>query len=186
MKKVKMNSYSPLYAGIFFFSLSVLLFELSLTRAFFILQWNFLAFMIISIAFLGYGASDTFLSVFSGILKRTSGNNLFKYLVLFSMLFSLSSLLSVFLISKIPFDLYRIMIDRQQLTYLIAYYLAIALPFFFAGICISLAISRLSLKVNKIYFCDLTGASFGCIAFLILADFISLSQLLFYLLFFPF
>ena len=178
MKKVKMNSYSLLYTGIFFFSLSVLLFELSLTRVFSILQWNFLAFMIISIAFLGYGASGTFLSVFSGILKRASGDNLYKYLVLFSLLFSLSSLLSVFFISKIPFDLYRIMIDRHQLTYLVAYYLAIALPFFFAGISISLAISRLPSKVNKIYFSDLTGASLGCIAFLILTDYISLSQLL--------
>ena len=68
--KVKVNSNFPLYIGIFFFSISVLLFELSLTRVFSIIQWNYLAFMIISIAFLGYGASGTFLSVFPGILKK--------------------------------------------------------------------------------------------------------------------
>jgi len=174
----KKDSDFSLYVGIFFFSTSVLLFELSLMRVFSILQWNYLAFMIISIAFLGYGASGTFLSVFSSILKKAKGKNLYKYLLFFSLLFSLGSLLSIFVISKIPFDLYRVITDRYQLLYLVIYYLAIAVPFFFAGICISLAISKLPEKVNKIYFCDLGGAAIGCISFLILANYISLSNLL--------
>ena len=174
----KKDSDFSLYIGIFFFSTSVLLFELSLMRVFSILQWNYLAFMIISIAFLGYGASGTFLSVFSSILKRAEGKNLYKYLLFFSLLFSLGSLLSIFVISKVPFDLYRVITDRYQLLYLVIYYLAIAIPFFFAGICISLAISKLPEKVNKIYFCDLSGAAVGCISFLVLANYISLSHLL--------
>ena len=137
---VKKDSDFPLYIGIFVFSTSVLLFELSLTRVFSILQWNYLAFMIISIAFLGYGASGTFLSVFSSLLKKAEGKSLYKYLLFFSLLFSLGSLFSIFIISKIPFDLYRIIMDRYQLLYLVVYYLAITIPFFFAGICISLAI----------------------------------------------
>lgn len=168
----------PLYIGIFFFSSSVLLFQLSLMRVFSILQWNYLAFMIISIAFLGYGASGTFLSVFSSILKRAEGKNLYKYLLFFSLLFSLSSLLSIFVICKVPFDLYRVIMDKYQLLYIVIYYLAIAIPFFFAGICISLVISKLPEKINKIYFCDLSGAAIGCISFLVLANYISLSHLL--------
>ena len=178
MVTAKKDNDFPLYIGIFFFSTSVLLFELSLMRVFSILQWNYLAFMIISIAFLGYGASGTFLSVFSSILKRAEGKNLYKYLLFFSLLFSLGSLFSIFVISKVPFDLYRVITDRYQLLYLVIYYLAIAIPFFFAGICISLAISKLPEKINKIYFCDLGGASIGCISFLVLANYISLSRLL--------
>jgi len=178
MVTAKKDNDFPLYIGIFFFSTSVLLFELSLMRVFSILQWNYLAFMIISIAFLGYGASGTFLSVFSSILKIAEGKKLYKYLLFFSLLFSSGSLLSIFVISKVPFDLYRITTDRYQLIYLGIYYLAIAMPFFFAGICISLAISKLPEKINKIYFCDLGGASIGCISFLILANYISLSHLL--------
>lgn len=174
----KKDSDFSLYIGIFFFSTSVLLFELSLMRVFSILQWNYLAFMIISIAFLGYGASGTFLSVFSSILKRAEGKNLYKYLLFFSLLFSLGSLLSIFVISKVPFDLYRVITDRYQLLYLVIYYLAIAIPFFFAGTCISLVISKLPEKINKIYFCDLSGAAIGCISFLVLANYISLSHLL--------
>ena len=178
MVTAKKDNDFPLYIGIFFFSTSVLLFELSLMRVFSILQWNYLAFMIISIAFLGYGASGTFLSVFSSILKIAEGKKLYKYLLFFSLLFSSGSLLSIFVISKVPFDLYRITTDRYQLIYLGIYYLAIAMPFFFAGICISLAISKLPEKINKIYFCDLGGASIGCISFLVLANYISLSHLL--------
>jgi MFS family permease len=174
----KKDSDFSLYIGIFFFSTSVLLFELSLMRVFSVLQWNYLAFMIISIAFLGYGASGTFLSVFSSILKKAEGKNLYKYLLFFSLFFSLGSLLSIFVISKVPFDLYRVIIDRYQLLYLVIYYLAIAIPFFFAGTCISLAISKLPEKVNRIYFCDLSGAAVGCISFLVLANYISLSRLL--------
>ncbi|MDP2945782.1 MAG: SAM-dependent methyltransferase, partial [Atribacterota bacterium] len=139
MVTAKKDNDFPLYIGIFFFSGSVLLFELSLMRIFSILQWNYLAFMIISIAFLGYGASGTFLSVFPGILKKAEGKNLYIYLLLFSLFFSLGSLFSLFIISKTPFDLYRITTDRYQLLYLVIYYLAIATPFFFAGLCISLA-----------------------------------------------
>lgn len=176
--RAKKNSDFPLYIGIFFFSISVLLFELSLTRVFSILQWNYLAFMIISIAFLGYGASGTFLSVFSSLLKKAEGKNLYKYLLFFSLLFSLSSLFSIFVICKVPFDLYRVIMDKYQLLYIVIYYLAIAIPFFFAGICISLSISRLPEKVNRIYFCDLSGAAMGCIFFLILANYIGTSHLL--------
>lgn len=176
--KIKKDSDFPLYIGIFFFSSSVLLFELSLTRVFSILQWNYLAFMIISIAFLGYGASGTFLSVFSSLLKKAEGKNLYKYLLFFSILFSLSSLLSIFVICKVPFDLYRVIMDKYQLLYIVIYYLAIAIPFFFAGICISLSISKLPEKVNRIYFCDLSGAAIGCISFLILANYIGMSYLL--------
>jgi len=167
-----------LFCGIFVFSASILLFELSLTRVFSILQWNFLAFMIISIAFLGYGASGTFLSVFSSWRKKVEGENLFSYLILSSLLFSFSSLCSVVIILKIPFDLYRLVMDKQQIIYLVIYYLAIAVPFFWAGIGISLAISTLPEKVNQIYFSDLGGASIGCLSFLFLSTYLSLSELL--------
>ena len=146
--------------------MSILIYELTLTRVFSIIQWNYLAFMIISIAFLGYGASGTFLTIIPSLTRNANEENLFVLLPRFSLLYGLSILLSIFLITWIPFDLYRINIDRYQFFYLIIYYLAVALPFFFAGICISLTISILPENVGKLYFFDLTGASVGCLAFL--------------------
>ena len=166
MKKFRITSEYCLYAGILLVSLSILIYELTLTRVFSIIQWNYLAFMIISIAFLGYGASGTFLTINPALTQKSTIGNLSDLLSRFSLLYGLSILLSIFLITRIPFDLYRLNVDRYQWLYLIIYYLAVALPFFFAGICISLAISRLPARVSKLYFFDLFGASLGCLAFL--------------------
>src|SRR5262249_22787948 len=42
-------------------------------------------------------------------------------------------------------------------------YLAAAFPFFFGGLCISLALTHYSDIVSRIYFFDLAGASMGCL-----------------------
>ena len=130
------------------------------------MQWNYLAFMVISIAFLGYGASGTFLTVTPSLTKKDKEEQLPDLLSRFALLYGLSIFLALFLINSIPFDLYRLKVDSYQWFYLIAYYLAVALPFFFAGTCISLAITHLPVAVSRIYFYDLTGASLGCLAFL--------------------
>ncbi len=166
MKRFGSSSEIFLYAGIFLVSLSILIYELSLTRVFSIIQWNYLAFMIISIAFLGYGASGTFLTITPSLTRKGNVQDLSDLLTRFSLIYGLSILVSIFLITRIPFDLYRLNVDQYQWLYLIVYYLAVALPFFLAGICISLAISHLPGKVSKLYFFDLTGASLGCLAFL--------------------
>jgi len=142
------------------------MFELALTRIFSIMQWNYLAFMVISIAFLGYGASGTFLTVVPSLTTKDKQEKLPALLSLFALLYGSSIFLAFFLINGIPFDLYRLKVDSYQWLYLITYYLAVALPFFFAGTCISMAITHQPLKVGNIYFYDLTGASLGCLAFL--------------------
>jgi hypothetical protein len=142
------------------------MFELTLTRIFSIIQWNYLAFMIISIAFLGYGASGTFLTVTPSLTNKNRIQSLPDLLSRFALIYGLSILVALFLIMRIPFDLYRLNVDHYQWLFLAFYYLAIALPFFFAGTCISLAITHLPEKVSRLYFYDLTGASLGCLAFL--------------------
>ena len=177
MKKFRISSEYCLYFGILLVSLSILIYELTLTRIFSIIQWNYLAFMIISIAFLGYGASGTYLTITPSLSKKNSLHYLPDLLSRFSLLYSLSILFSILLITQIPFDLYRLNIDSYQWFYLVIYYLAVALPFFFAGICISLAISRLPEKVGKLYFFDLIGASIGCLSFLFFTNHIKIINL---------
>ena len=121
-----------LYSGIFLVSLSILMYELVLTRVFSIIQWNYLAFMIISIAFLGYGASGTFLTITPSLILKRDARQLSFLLAFFALLYGLSILISIFLITRVPFDLYRLNVDYYQWLYLIIYYLAVALPFFFA------------------------------------------------------
>ena len=57
--------------------------------------------------------------------------------------------------------------DRQvapiQFAYLVLHYLTVTAPFFFAGLCISVALKHLSRQVSRVYFFDLVGAGVGCL-----------------------
>jgi len=144
-------------AGIFLISSATLCLEISLTRYFSISQQYHFAFLVVSIAFLGYGASGSFLALF----KNLASYDLDKFLSSSSLLFSLTIPLSFFLSNSIPFDFIKISWDKNQIFFVFFYYFLLSLPFFFAGLTISFAITKASKLVNKIYFSDLLGAGTG-------------------------
>ncbi|MFQ6105920.1 MAG: hypothetical protein ACE5NL_02495, partial [Candidatus Hydrothermarchaeaceae archaeon] len=49
----------------------------------------------------------------------------------------------------------------MQLFYLLLYYVLLAIPFFFSGLCIAIVLSKMAKKVSKVYFSDLFGAGLG-------------------------
>ncbi len=147
-------------AGIFFVSAATLCFEVTLSRYFSISQNYHFAFLVISLAFLGYGASGTFLAVRESRLRPDVESRL----SFFSLLLALSILFSFWLANSISFDFYRLPWNRKQLLLLIPYYIVLGLPFFFAGATISYFISRVVSAVHKIYFADLLGAGAGAFA----------------------
>ena len=148
-----------LYIGIYLTSLSTLLFEISLTRIFSIAQWYHFAFMVVSMALLGYGISGTFLMLFPSILKRDT----YTLLSNSALLFAISSPLAYIISNQIAFDPIKVAWDSMQIIYILFYYILFSIPFFFSGMTISIAISKFSEKVHRIYFSDLLGAGSGCI-----------------------
>ena len=144
-------------AGVFFISSATLCFEISLTRYFSICQDYHFAFWVVSIAFLGYGASGSFLALF----KKYGSVYQDKLLSLSSLLFSLSIMSSFLICNSIPFDFIKLSWDKNQIFFVFLYYFFLSLPFFFAGLTVSFAITTRSVYVNKIYFSDLLGASVG-------------------------
>ena len=144
-------------AGIFLISSATLCLEISLTRYFSISQQYHFAFLVVSIAFMGYGASGSFLALF----KTFRSIERDKFLSYSSLLCSLTILMSFFLCNKIPFDFIALSWDKGQIFFIFLFYFLLSVPFFFAGLTISFAISRASNLVNKIYFFDLLGAGTG-------------------------
>ncbi|NIO71886.1 MAG: hypothetical protein GTN71_23400 [Anaerolineae bacterium] len=57
----------PTYLGVFLLSMASLAFEITLTRVFSVAQWYHFAFMTVSIALLGFGASGSFLALFPSL-----------------------------------------------------------------------------------------------------------------------
>ncbi|MBI3583662.1 MAG: hypothetical protein HY096_06895 [Nitrospinae bacterium] len=155
---------SLLYLGIYLTSFSTLLFEITLTRVFSVAQWYHFAFMVVSMALLGYSASGTFLMLFPSIFKKDT----YSVLSNCALLFAISSPLSYIITNRIAFDPVKIAWDPIQLIYILIYYILFSIPFFFSGMTISIAISRFSNIVHRIYFSDLIGAGSGCLLALLI------------------
>jgi hypothetical protein len=112
---------------------------------------------------MGYGASGSFLS----LLKKRESIDRDKFLSCSSLLFSLTILASFFLCNLLPFDFIKLSWDKGQIILIFLYYFLLSIPFFFAGLIISFAISSASSLVNKIYFFDLLGAGTGTLFVLV-------------------
>jgi hypothetical protein len=115
--------------------------------------------MVISIAMLGFGASGSFLMLVPSILKKEPS----KVLTISSISFSISVFISYLIVNQIPFDPARVLWDYNQLFYIPVYYFFLSIPFFFSGLTISTAISKLPDRISYLYFSDLIGAGLGCL-----------------------
>ncbi|HWP46249.1 MAG TPA: hypothetical protein VNM22_03720 [Candidatus Limnocylindrales bacterium] len=146
-----------LYPTIFLISLSILTYEIIFMRIFSITQWHHFAYLVMSIALLGFGASGSFISLFQNRLKKAFS----IYYFVFAYLFSLSLPLGFWMSQKIPFDPFLIVWDKRQYLYLLAYYLILFIPFFFGATCIGLAFSKYPGKISQIYFYNLLGSGAG-------------------------
>ncbi len=148
-----------------FFSIAVLSagvlgYEILLTRLLSIVQWHHFAYMIISLALLGFGASGTFLT-FAGQRLARRFNVAF---VVNAGLFAVSSFACFLFVQSLPLNLLEISWSADQLRWLALAYLALMLPFFFAANCIALTFVRFPDVLATTYACDLAGAGLGCAA----------------------
>jgi spermidine synthase len=155
-----------LYLGVFFISIATLLLEITLTRIFSVAQWYHFAFMVISIAFLGFGTAGTLLAIKKSLLNE---KNFERNLALFSGIFSLSIVICFSLTQKIPFDPFRVTWDLNQLLNISLYYILLGIPFFFSGLVICGVFSKIPKEVNKFYFLNLIGSGLG--SFLVIGSF---------------
>ena len=151
-------------AAVFLLSLSSLAFEVLLTRVFSISQWNHLSFMVISIALFGFAAAGTFLNIIDTRKKdwekRLSSSGPVKFFII---LYTVTAIGSFMVLNRIPLDYYRLPLEPVQIFYLFTAYLLLSLPFFFAGLVISLAYAFIPEKTGFVYFASMAGSACGAI-----------------------
>jgi len=154
-------------AVLFLVSAGVLAYEVVLVRAFSIGQWYHFAYMVISIALLGFGASGTLLAALArgqsppGTGPAASQAAGAGWFALFAVLFALALPISFALAQKVPFDPFLIVWDRRQWFYLGCYYLVLFVPFFAAATVIGLALITESDESPRLYFYNLVGSAAG-------------------------
>src|SRR5215218_1052898 len=145
---------------LFVLSLSIILFELALTRIFSIVLWYDYAFMAISIAFFGLGIGSFVIHIqkdkFKTLKNKSTTDPQFAFsskIVQYAIAYGISVPVFIFLIGYIPSDT----------SYIYLFYLISSIPFFFAGAGMALVFLAMSEKINKLYFADLVGAALATI-----------------------
>ena len=147
---------TSVYLSLLLLSAATLAFEVALTRLFALAQGHHFAFMAVSLALLGAGASGTFLS-----LRRPTRQGLRRWLAASALLFTLTVPASYLLVNVLPFDAYRIAWERVQLLWLAVYYLALTAPFFFSGLAVGTALVARPKETPRVYGANLFGSGLG-------------------------
>lgn len=139
--------------GVGLTSAATLLLELTLVRLFAIGQFTHFAFMAISLALLGAGASGSLLAVWPGLGRRPAW---------VALLYALSVPGSYLIFNNVPFDSFSIAWDGRQVAYLAAYFASAGLPFLFGGLVVGGQLAADSGRVHRTYAANLLGSAAGC------------------------
>lgn len=155
-----------IYISIGLLSTGVIAFEIILIQIFSITQWYHFAYMVISVAMLGFGMAGTILTLYEEwFLKRF--NKLFP-LLLFLTGICMALVVSISNGSAVRFDTYLVFTDFRQIGRLILTYLLFFIPFFLAALAIGLAFVGYIQKIGILYAVDLIGSSVGALLGVIL------------------
>ena len=147
----------PLYSSVFLISAASLALQVLQMRIFAYVFWQHLAFLVISIAILGFGASGAFLSSW----RRLRGADPKKFVVFCSLAFAVLTLLGPQFLRGGSIDIFNELGGRDFLK-LGFYFLIFTLPYFFAGSVISIVLTREAEHVSRFYFVNLVGSGLGC------------------------
>ena len=138
-------------------SASVLGLEVALMRTLSISRWHHFAYLVVALALLGFGASGTWLGLFSSrLLPRflTWSRGL-------TLALAVTITLCYRLAETLPLNIRYILFSGEQIFYLICYQALIFLPFLLAGVLIGLTLIRFSSSVHLVYGANLIGSGAG-------------------------
>lgn len=150
-------------AGLFLLSAASLALEINLIRLFAVAQFYHFAFLSISLALLGFGASGTFLSVCRAPLRWPG-----RALPAFGWGFAATAIGAYGLTQALPFDSFRVALNPEQWGILALHCLALSLPFFCAGATVGLLLTVRPGRVGRTYAANLAGSAAGCVLALLL------------------
>ncbi|MCP3976528.1 MAG: hypothetical protein GY720_18730, partial [bacterium] len=156
------RSGAVILGGVAATSASGLIFEIALTRVFAVTQFYHFAFLTVSMALLGFGASGTALATFPRL--GAGGPRRWTWL---AGLQGVATLAAYAVSNSLPFDSFAMAWDRTQIIYLAIYYLTLAVPFFFGGLVIAVLLTgagqREPVSSHLVYGTSLAGSGIGCV-----------------------
>ncbi|MEE9169928.1 MAG: spermidine synthase-like protein [bacterium] len=142
-----------------FLSAAIIAFQLAIMQILSIVQWYHFAYMVISVALLGFGAAGTCLSIFR---NRLLGR--FELFFPLSMILcgaTMAVVIGISQLSFVRFDSYLLFADYSHVWRLLLTYLIFFIPFFFGALAIGLVFVKFVGQIGKLYFANLLGSGAG-------------------------
>ena len=151
--------YSKLYISLALLSISVIGYQLTLIQVLSIQQWHYMAFLIISVALLAFGASGIILAIF----KDQILNNYSQIYSILLISTCITMLLAPILTgsSWLQFDTYLVFTDYRHIIRLAFTCLLYFIPFLCSAIAIGMTFTKYSDKIGRLYFSNLLGSGIG-------------------------
>ena len=132
-------------------------YQVLLFRLLAIVQWSPFVATIVSLALLGHGAAGTALA----LGDRRLLPHFPQAFAASAALFAVTAPLCWVLAQRVPFNGLELVWNPAQLGWLVALFLLLALPFFFAACCFGLAFMQVRERIPMLYAADLLGAGVG-------------------------
>ncbi len=154
---------SPPLVAVMLLSSAAMGYEVLLTRLFSIVQWHHFAYMMISVALLGYGAAGTFVTLAQRRLLQ-------RFDAVFAgaaVLFGITAVTGFSVAQRVAFNPLELLWDPQQPLRLFAIYGLLFVPFFCAATSVCLTFTRFTLEPHRIYSFDIIGAGAGSLGIMV-------------------
>ena len=147
--------------GVFCIALASLLLEINLIRVFDVLWYPNMAYMVITLAVFSFGLAGVFLA----IKPIKNSDNLWIILSVTTASMAVWVLHMHWAIDRLPFDYNLLNTDQfaEMASNFMLIYVVICVPFFLAGLVLSIVFTHYAKQIRKLYFWDLIGAALGSV-----------------------
>ncbi len=146
--------------AVFLISAATLLLEISFTRLLSVTHWYHFAFLVISTALLGFGASGVLISAYGARLKEHRDGPP----ALCAALFAASAPAVLLASNHLNFDEIMFSWEMKPMIFFLLFYLLFAIPFFWSGCSLGTIIYLEASRIGRIYAASLYGSAFGSAA----------------------
>ena len=147
------------YPAIGLLSAATIAFQLSLMQILAITQWHHFAYMVISVALLGFGAAGTVLALCRNVLAAREERGVPLLMLLAGA--AMAAAVGLAQHPAVRFDAYLLFTGARPALRLLLTYAVFFVPFFLAGLAIGWTFSRHGRDIGVLYFWNLAGSGAG-------------------------
>jgi hypothetical protein len=148
----------PFLSAVFLITFSILIFQIAQTRILSVITWYHLAFFAISVTMLGMTVGAVWLYLWGERFQQSSvAVSLSKFALATALAMPASVMVQFCLVTPVSLSLTTVVSWGLLL-------IAMAAPYVFSGVVVSLALTRSPFPTGLVYGVDLLGAALGCVA----------------------